>query len=51
MIGRMIDRLGWMCWAIKMLFLWRVRLGSWEFHAFWTAFTWRSNRLEIEVAP
>lgn len=26
-------------WAIKMLFLWRWRLGYWDWDAFWAA--WR----------
>lgn len=25
-------------WAIKMLFVWRYRLGYWEWGAFWAAF-------------
>jgi hypothetical protein len=26
-------------WAIKMLFVWRYRLGYWAWDAFWAAFT------------
>ena len=31
-------------WAIRMLFLWRWRLGYWDWHAFWVAFTLPAKR-------
>ena len=31
-------------WALKMLFVWRWRLGYWEWDAFWAAFTVRCPR-------
>lgn len=32
-------------WAIKMLFVWRWRLGYWEWGAFWAAF--RSAKIKV----